>query len=641
MSTRYIIIGAGAVGATVAAQLDGAGIPVVVVARGANLAALRSQGLRYIRPDSDRRVALHVAGGPDEVDLHADDVLVLATKSQDSEALLQQWAWRPVTVHGAVRTAAEVLPILLLQNGLENARTALRRFAMVVDAVVLIPSSHLRAGEVVSPGAPIAGACYLGRAPRGSDPAVERIAAQLRRGSFAVQVVSDIDRWKAGKLLANLAYNLDALYAPGELRDAAAAALVDEARAAFAAAGIEAVDVAADSTLDLSQLVVHDIPGHARHSSSTWQSLARSGSVESDFLNGEIVLLARLHGLDAPINAGVAQRIATAALTGTPPGSLDQADLAALLASARRLYHANGPELLPAVLVDAKRLHDELASAAPPLLLDVRWTLGDPRGRDHYREGHLPGAVYVDLDTELAAAPGGMAGRHPLPDVEALARSARGWGLTAGRSVVVYDDNGGQSAARAWWLLRWAGVADVRILDGALGAWREAGFEIEAGETVSVPGDVVLTAGAMPTLDADGAARMAREGVLLDARAPERYRGEVEPVDLRAGHIPGAVSAATGDNLDEKGYFLPRASLRARFAALGVGASEPVGVYCGSGVTAAHQIAALAVAGFESALFPGSWSAWSSDPDRPVATAIQEPQPPVARESPERFGARG
>ncbi|WP_322751272.1 MULTISPECIES: rhodanese-like domain-containing protein [unclassified Frankia] len=641
ISTRYIIIGAGAVGATVAAQLDGAGIPVVVVARGANLAALRSQGLRYIRPDSDRRVALHVAGGPDEVDLHADDVLVLATKSQDSEALLQQWAWRPVTVHGAVRTAAEVLPILLLQNGLENARTALRRFAMVVDAVVLIPSSHLRAGEVVSPGAPIAGAFYLGRAPHGSDPVVERIAAQLRRGSFAVGVVGDIDRWKAGKLLANLAYNLDALYAPGELRDAAAAALVDEARAAFAAAGIAAVDVAADSTLDLSQLVVHDIPGHARHSSSTWQSLARSGSVESDFLNGEIVLLARLHGLDAPINAGVAQRIATAALTGTPPGSLDQADLAALLASARRLYHANGPELLPAVLVDAKRLHDELASAAPPLLLDVRWTLGDPRGRDHYREGHLPGAVYVDLDTELAAAPGGMAGRHPLPDVEALARSARGWGLTAGRPVVVYDDNGGQSAARAWWLLRWAGVADVRILDGALGAWREAGFEIEAGETVPVPGDVVLTAGALPTLDADGAARMAREGVLLDARAPERYRGEVEPVDLRAGHIPGAVSAPTGDNLDEKGYFLPRASLRARFAALGVGTSEPVGVYCGSGVTAAHQIAALAVAGFESALFPGSWSAWSSDPDLPVATAIQEPHPPVARESPERFGARG
>ncbi len=274
----------------------------------------------------------------------------------------------------------------------------------------------------------------------------------------------------------------------------------------------------------------------------------------------------------------------------------------------------------PAVLVDAKQLHDELLSATPPLLLDVRWALGDPHGRDHHHDGHLPGAVYVDLDTELAAAPGGTAGRHPLPDVEALQRSARDWGLTAGRPVVVYDDNGGQSAARAWWLLRWAGVDDVRILDGALTAWREAGFEIEAGESVPVPGDVVLTAEHLPVLDADGAAQLAGAGVLLDARAPERYRGEVEPVDPRAGHIPGAVSAPTGENLDGSGRFLPGKLLRARFTALGVGDSRPVGVYCGSGVTAAHQIAALAVAGIDAALFPGSWSAWSSDPTRPVAT---------------------
>ncbi len=622
-------------GATVAAQLTGAGTRVVLVARGANLEVLRSQGLRYIRPDSDRWLPLDVVGGPDEVDLHADDILVLATKSQDSEALLQQWAWRPVDVPGAVRTAAEVLPILLLQNGLENVRTALRRFVTVVDAVVLSPSSHLRPGEVVSPGAPLVGAFYLGRAPRGSDPAVERIAADLRRGSFAVTVVGDIDRWKAGKLLDNLAYNLDALYAPSELRDTVAAALVDEAREVLAAARIEAVDVQADSALEL---VLHDIPGYERQGSSTWQSLARGGSVESDFLNGEIVLLARLHGLDAPMNAGVQRRSVTAALARTPPGGLDETDLAALLASARRpppgktgapLGRADGgiggsqrrgDPNGSVVLVDAKRLHDELLSATPPLLLDVRWALGDPHGHDHYRAGHLPGAVYVDLDTELAAAPGGRAGRHPLPSVAALERSAQGWGLTAGRPVVVYDDNGGQSAARAWWLLRWAGVDDVRILDGALGAWREAGFEIETGETVPVPGDVVLTAGHLPLLDADGAARVARVGVLLDARAPERYRGEVEPVDPRAGHIPGAVSAATGDNLDGTGRFLSPDRLRARFVALGADGSEPVGVYCGSGVTAAHQIAALAVAGIEAALFAGSWSAWSSDPDRPVAT---------------------
>uniref|UniRef100_UPI001F5EBD7D ketopantoate reductase family protein n=1 Tax=Frankia sp. Cppng1_Ct_nod TaxID=2897162 RepID=UPI001F5EBD7D len=209
ISTRYIVIGAGAVGAAVAAQLDGAGHPVVVVARGANLEALRSRGLHYIRPDSDRWLALDVAGEPDEVDLRVGDVLVLATKSQDSEALLQQWAWRPVDVDGTVRTAAEVLPILLLQNGLENARVALRRFATVVDAVVVIPSSYLRPGEVVSPAAPLVGGFFLGRAPRGGDPTVERIAADLRRASFAVQVVEDSDRWKAGKLLANLAYNLD------------------------------------------------------------------------------------------------------------------------------------------------------------------------------------------------------------------------------------------------------------------------------------------------------------------------------------------------------------------------------------------------------------------------------------------------
>ncbi|WP_462203610.1 rhodanese-like domain-containing protein [Frankia sp. CcWB3] len=664
MSRRYIVIGAGAVGATVAVELRLAGIDVVVVARGANLAALRAGGLRYIRPPAtpggepdERRIPLDVVGGPDEVDLRGDDVLVLATKSQDSEALLAQWAWRPVDADadGTRRTAAEALPVVLLQNGIENARTALRRFATVIDAVVLSPSSHVRPGEVVSPAAPLAAAFYLGRAPRGAvdDPTAEAVAADLRRASFAVAVVADIDRRKAGKLLGNLAYNLDAIYAPSELRDAAAAALVEEARRVFAAAGVETAGVRPDDGLDLSGLVLHEIPGFSREGSSTWQSLARGGSVESDFLNGEIVLLARLHGLAAPVNAGVQRRIATAARTGIPPGGFDQADLAALLASAPAGVASAPAGVVPyadvapdaggtragaalgEVLVDVRRLHDELLSPGPPLLLDVRWALGDPHGHDHYREGHLPGAVYVDLDTELAAAPGGTAGRHPLPELADLQQAARRWGLTAGRAVVVYDAVGGLSAARAWWLLRWAGVADVRILDGALAAWRDAGFPLETGEIISAPSDIVLHAGQLPVLDADGAARVAREGVLLDARAAERYRGEVEPIDPRAGHIPGAVSAATGENLDASGRFLPRDELRARFAALGVGSgngadgngadgqSRPVGVYCGSGVTASHEIAALAVAGIDAALYPGSWSAWSSDPDRPVATGPQ------------------
>ncbi|WP_201292781.1 sulfurtransferase, partial [Cellulomonas citrea] len=176
---------------------------------------------------------------------------------------------------------------------------------------------------------------------------------------------------------------------------------------------------------------------------------------------------------------------------------------------------------------------------------------------------------------------------------------------------------GAMAAARAWWLLRWAGVSQVRLLDGGLAAWQSAGLPVESGEQAALPGDVVLRPGALPTTDAEGAARW--PGVLLDARAGERFRGEVEPVDPRAGHVPGAVSAPTQDNLDAVGAFLPDEQLRARFAAL-VPAGAPVAVYCGSGVTAAHQVAALAAVGLEATLYPGSWSQWSADPSRPVAT---------------------
>jgi thiosulfate/3-mercaptopyruvate sulfurtransferase len=276
------------------------------------------------------------------------------------------------------------------------------------------------------------------------------------------------------------------------------------------------------------------------------------------------------------------------------------------------------PEL--AVLVDVNTLARELAGERPPVLLDVRWALGDPHGREHHREGHVPGAVYVDLGTELAAHPtDATQGRHPLPDVADLQAAARRWGISAGRPVVVYDATGGLAAARAWWLLRWAGLTDVRLLDGGFPAWTAGGNPIESGPGPEPePGDVELSGGHLPVLDADGAAALARTGLLLDARAAERYRGEVEPIDPRAGHIPGAVSAPTGDNLAPDGRFRPTDELRARFAALG--AAGQVGVYCGSGVTAAHEIAALAAIGVDAALYPGSWSAWSSDPDRPVAT---------------------
>lgn len=261
-----------------------------------------------------------------------------------------------------------------------------------------------------------------------------------------------------------------------------------------------------------------------------------------------------------------------------------------------------------------------LRSAEPPVVLDVRWALGDPHGRDHYTAGHVPGAVYVDLDNELAAPPSAEGGRHPLPDLADLQESARKWGVRTGRPVVVYDDLGNTAAARAWWLLRYAGVAEVTLLDGALGAWRAAGLSLETGMPGAQPeGDVVLRAGGLPVTDADGAAELATTGVLLDARAAERYRGEVEPVDPRAGHIPGAVSAPTGENLAADGTFLPPEVLRKRFGGKGAAQSARIGVYCGSGVTAAHQIAALALAGYDAALFPGSWSAWSADPARPAA----------------------
>jgi thiosulfate/3-mercaptopyruvate sulfurtransferase len=272
------------------------------------------------------------------------------------------------------------------------------------------------------------------------------------------------------------------------------------------------------------------------------------------------------------------------------------------------------------VTVDPEQVLTLLREKPAPVLLDVRWALGDPHGHQHYLTGHLPGAVFADLDADLAAAPSPAAGRHPLPDVAILQAAARRWGVRRTSAVVAYDDSGGLAAARAWWLLRWAGLAGVRLLDGGLAAWRRAGLPLEPGEVTPEPGDVVLTGGALPTLDADAAAALAGTGVLLDARAAERYRGETEPIDPRAGHIPGAVNAPAAANLGPDGRFLPAAVLRERFAALGVDGATPVGAYCGSGVTAAHEIAALTLAGFDgAALYPGSWSQWSSDPSRPIA----------------------
>lgn len=275
-------------------------------------------------------------------------------------------------------------------------------------------------------------------------------------------------------------------------------------------------------------------------------------------------------------------------------------------------------------LIDASELADALNASRPPRVLDVRWKLGGPPGLGEYEQGHIPGAVYVDLDTQLAGHGRPIDGRHPLPAIDDLHRSAREWGLNDGDAVVVYDDVSGTSAARAWWLLRHAGMNDVRVLDGGLAAWRRSGGGLETGRTHPEPGSVQLRYGSLPTLDADAAAALARTGVLLDARAGERYRGEVEPVDPRAGHIPGAVSLPTTDTLGTDGTMLSVPELERLFLARGVGKEAAVGVYCGSGVTAAHEVLALERVGIRAALYPGSFSAWSNDPAREV---IVGPQP--------------
>ncbi|MFF9178532.1 sulfurtransferase [Streptomyces sp. NPDC014793] len=274
-------------------------------------------------------------------------------------------------------------------------------------------------------------------------------------------------------------------------------------------------------------------------------------------------------------------------------------------------------------IISATELAHEIEGEAPPLLLDVRWQLslakaaGEPEfdGRAEYAAGHIPGAVFVDLDRELASAPG-EGGRHPLPDLAEFGAAMRRAGVSATRPVVVYDGGVGWAAARAWWLLRWTGHPDVRCLDGGLPAWQGA---LSTATPAPAEGDFRPVPDPAGLLDADQAAALAGSGVLLDARAGERYRGEVEPIDRVGGHIPGAVSAPTTENVGPDGRFLSAADLRDRFKALEVSTDVPVGVYCGSGVSAAQEVLALAVAGIPAALYVGSWSQWSSDPSRPVA----------------------
>jgi len=272
-------------------------------------------------------------------------------------------------------------------------------------------------------------------------------------------------------------------------------------------------------------------------------------------------------------------------------------------------------------LITAPELRSLIDGDAAPVLLDCNFDLVDPAaGAQAYARGHLPGAVHADLERDLSGAKTGRNGRHPLPDRDALAATAGGWGVAPGVPVVAYDAQGAACAARAWWLLRWLGHEAVAVLDGGLAAWLAAGGALvrEAPPTRPRP-PYPAGAPAMPTIDADTVLAALGRIPLLDARAPERFRGDVETIDPVAGHIPGARLRFFKDNLQADGRFKPAAALRAEFDALG---GAPAGWVhaCGSGVTACHNLLAMAHAGLDGGrLYPGSWSEWCADPARPVA----------------------
>lgn len=254
------------------------------------------------------------------------------------------------------------------------------------------------------------------------------------------------------------------------------------------------------------------------------------------------------------------------------------------------------------------------------VVLDTRLTTTGPPGREQYDAGHLPGAVYVDVDDDLAEPPG-RGGRHPLPEPARFVAAMRRAGVRHDSKVVVYDAGPATAAGRLWWLLRDFGHEDVLVLDGGLAAWAASGRPVSTDPTPApTPGDWSGVPGHLSALDDTEAALFPARGVLLDVRAPERFRGETEPIDPVAGHVPGAVNAPLTEVTDELGRFRSPEALRSYVESLGVRADLPVAAYCGSGVTACQTVLALRLVGLDAALYAGSWSGWISDPSRPVAT---------------------
>ncbi|WP_018681953.1 ketopantoate reductase family protein [Actinokineospora enzanensis] len=319
---RYVIIGAGAIGGSIGGRLHEGGHDVVLVARGAHAEAIRQDGLRLVTPQGPQRLPIPVVTGPEDIELRADDVLVLATKTQDTVAALDQWSHRPV----AGGTASDKLPVVTAQNGVANERMALRRFRRVYGTCVILPSTYLTPGEVIAPCGPYTGLLIMGRYPAGTDGPVEEIASDLGTSHFLAPVVPDVMRWKYAKLLNNLANAVDAVC--GEDSPVLRHRAITEGRAVLAAAGIDCAGHDEFAEMRGTNVVPRNMDGGRR--SSSWQSIVRgTGTVESDYLNGEIVLLGRTHGVPTPVNDTLLTAAHESVRLGRKPGELTVDDLIA------------------------------------------------------------------------------------------------------------------------------------------------------------------------------------------------------------------------------------------------------------------------------------------------------------------------